>query len=113
MKGYQHCGKQVFDTDGVHFADAVSPLAALLIVAALNFRNHRPVIDGEAVVCSRCRSALPHEGGEPCVPKTPRCKQTLDMFGDEGGSNDTAIPEAPVRAVRPRGTRRDRRKANV
>lgn len=100
MKGFQHSGKQVMDADGAHFADASSPLAALLIVVALNFRKHHPVIDGGQVICSRCRSELPHDGHEPCKQRTPRCKETPDMFGDEGDSDECRANQAvqPVRA---------------
>jgi hypothetical protein len=101
MKGFQNSGKQVLTADGEHFADATSALAAVLIVAALNFRKHHPVIDGDVVLCSRCRSELPHEGGEPCVPRAPRCKQTLDMFGDEGGDDATTKQPVTTEEVQP------------
>jgi hypothetical protein len=72
--------KQVTDPDGAHFCDAVSPLAAILIAVSLNHRNHRPTIDGDVVLCSRCQSHLPEDADEPCVPKTPRCPETPDLF---------------------------------
>jgi hypothetical protein len=111
MRGYKHNGKQVLTADGEHFADAVSPLAALLVVSALNFRKHHPVIDGAMVVCSRCRNELPHDGGEPCVPRTPRCKDTPDMFGGDGGEqrHDQQPAQAAVRPVQPRKHVRTRR----
>lgn len=90
-KAYSSSGKQVLDPDGRHFADASSAVAALLIVCALEMRRHRPAIDGDRVICSRCLSELPHEGAEPCVPRSPRCSETPDMF--EGGNE----AEEPLR----------------
>lgn len=104
MRGFTTYGKQVRDNMGVHFADAASEIAAKLIVAALNWRNHRPVISDDEVICSRCQSLLPEEGAEPCVPKTPRCSETRDMFG----GNDAEMPP-----VRPTGQRGLERKATV
>jgi hypothetical protein len=94
QKGFTSCGKAVYH-DSELIADAVSPVHALLIVAALQWRRHNPVIHDGEVICSRCRSALPHEGHEPCVPKTPRCTETPDMFG---GQDDE--PESEVRKMR-------------
>lgn len=90
-KGFTANGKQVRDANGGHFADAASPVAALLIVCALEMRRHRPAIDGERVICSRCQSELPHEGSEPCIPRAPRCAETLDMFGECDGEGDAEV----------------------
>lgn len=100
-RGYTASGKQVKDPQGLHFADAASPVAALLIVCALEMRRHRPAIDGERVICSRCLNELPHDGHEPCIARTPRCSATPDMFGDDGGGDDEH--EAKVRPMRQAG----------
>jgi hypothetical protein len=94
-RGFTTNGKQVIDSRGEHFADAASPVAALLIVCALEMRKHRPAIDGDRVICSRCQSELPHEGHEPCTPRTPRCSQTPDMFEGECNADDAA--QVPLR----------------
>lgn len=83
MKGYTVSGKQVRTPDGIHFADAASDVAAMLIVVALNYRNHRPAIDGEHVICSRCQHFLPDDAAEPCIPRAPRCTETPDLFEPE------------------------------
>lgn len=98
MRGFTTFGKQVKDTAGEHFADAVSDVAAKLIVAALNWRAHRPVISDGEVICSRCQSLLPEDGAEPCVPKTPRCSDTPDLFGGDNAAGQ-------VQPVRPEGHR--------
>ena len=80
--GYTAKGKGVM-LDGCRIATAVTPVHALLIVAALTMRRHHPVISDGEVICSRCQAALPHDGHEPCIPRTPRCPETPDMFASE------------------------------
>lgn len=96
-KGFTANGKQVLDGDGRHFADAATPVAALLIICALELRRHQPAIDGERVICSRCLNELPHDGAEPCIVRTPRCPITPDMFGGESGQDDNGETKVPVR----------------
>jgi hypothetical protein len=91
-KAYTATGKQVLDPAGQHFADAATPVAALLIVCALEMRKHRPAIDGERVICSRCQNELPHDAHEPCVPRAPRCTKTLDMFGEGSDQREAQMP---------------------
>jgi hypothetical protein len=79
MRGFTHSGKQVMD-GGEHFADAATEIGARLICAALNYRNHRPVVNDGEVVCSRCLAELPRDGEEPCIPRAARCPDTPDLF---------------------------------
>jgi hypothetical protein len=89
MRGFIAKGKQVRDAAGGRFATAVTEVGAKLIVAALNFRHHRPEVDAGTVRCARCQVPLPDHGDEPCVPKAPRCPSTVDMFEDEMATDRT------------------------
>lgn len=95
--GFTANGQEVLDPSGGHFADAASPVAALLIVCSLELRRHRPTIEGDRVICSRCQSELPHEGAEPCIARTPRCSETPDMFDSrepDGGQSKMPLQKA-------------------
>ncbi len=110
MRPFAAFGKAVYDAAGTHFADATSELNALLIVAALNFRQHIPALSEGAVRCSRCQALLPDEGSEPCQPRPPRCPDTADLFS-MGAQADEQPTTTAVPSVQQPGERDPERKA--